>query len=319
MPFLSSTDAWYTGYGSYYYSYYYPYYGSYYYYYYYPYYGYSYYGSSYYCRVCPSCCRPPSLPDLNVSCRAYPSQVEAGRSVTFYASVSGGRGYLRYSWTGDCVGSSRTCRTSFSQPGNYTVTVNVTSSKGQSGTATCSVEVIPQRCRCYGWRYWRNLGCGQNGCLPTQMAQQRTRFCWPRGCDIETETRCVDSYKCVPESSPSGTLSVNSTQVYLGETVILTVEGEDQNGLYSLGAYYNGRWHNQYVGRAVSTSRTWYIRERAPGVYRYCGRVVGYMANGYSWNKETVPTSPDCIEVEVLCPPCEGPGCPENNVSSTSS
>ena len=122
-----------------------------------------------------------------------------------------------------------------------------------------------------------------------------------------------------PEDPPSGTLSVNSTQVYLGETIILTVEGEDQNGLYSLGAYYNGRWHNQYVGRAVSTSRTWYIRERAPGVYRYCGRIVGYMANGYSWNRETVPTSPDCIEVEVLCPPCEGPGCPENNVSSTSS
>ncbi len=113
----------------------------------------------------------------------------------------------------------------------------------------------------------------------------------------------------------SGTISANRTTVGPGESVIITVNGEDADGLVSLELFYKGRWHIQRVS-GISNSVTWAITENGPGVYRYCGKVESRSANflpdgyriSYS-NLEYTNTVPNCIDVEVSISFYPSPSC----------
>jgi len=91
---------------------------------------------------------------------------------------------------------------------------------------------------------------------------------------------------------------VSSTNVYVNDPIIITITGQDIDGLTSLSARYGGYWHTVYVS-GTSASRTWTIRESYPGTYAYCGRVSGYQGAYWVSGKDTVYTSPDCIQVQV--------------------
>lgn len=102
-------------------------------------------------------------------------------------------------------------------------------------------------------------------------------------------------------SPASGTLSVSSTSVNVGDQITITITGYDNDGLYSLQAEYQGRWYEQKVYSTVATTKTWTVTEQSPAIYKYCGMVVGYNPESgiLSRGKEYVKTVPNCINVNV--------------------
>ncbi|MBU1045637.1 hypothetical protein KJ616_00760 [Patescibacteria group bacterium] len=99
------------------------------------------------------------------------------------------------------------------------------------------------------------------------------------------------------ENDPvSGTLSASAIQVNIGETIVLTVTGKDNDGLQNLWAYYQGSWHNKPVqGEAADTTFT--FSESKAGTYVYKGYIYGSQPTGV---KETAWTTPQEVRVEVL-------------------
>jgi len=99
----------------------------------------------------------------------------------------------------------------------------------------------------------------------------------------------------------SGTLSVSPRQVRVGESITISITGQDNNDLIRFEVYYQGRWHRQDVS-GISATKTWTINEGSPATYRYRGKVVG-KSSDYSWawwEKESAFTSPEYIDVVVL-------------------
>jgi len=96
--------------------------------------------------------------------------------------------------------------------------------------------------------------------------------------------------------APSGILSVDEKEVRYGTPVTITITGRDDDGLVALKAYYHGMWDTAYV-TAISTARSWRVLEEAPGIYEYCGQVVGRTLLG---KYEYSATTPSCIKVTVL-------------------
>ncbi len=208
----------------------------------------------------------PQLVPLTVSCVANPSQVSINYPVTFEPVVSGGTGFYTYSWSGDCNASSITCLRSFSQPGFRTAVLTVTSGD-QTKLANCSVSVS-------GY-----YNCGDNNQDPN---------CYNyAGLDLNYLT--------------AGDLYASSTSARVGEPFTITISGRDNNGLYSLRLYYKRNWHSEnFSGTNITTAtRSWEIIENSPGLYRYCGEVVGYKGEYNYTGRETIDTSPACIEVNV--------------------
>jgi hypothetical protein len=95
--------------------------------------------------------------NLSVSCYIYPSYVSTGQEVVFYANLYGGSGNYSYSWSGDCSGSNRECRTTFQSSGSKTATVSVTSNS-QMSSAVCSLNVGARD----GWYSNSYLACYDN-------------------------------------------------------------------------------------------------------------------------------------------------------------
>lgn len=99
------------------------------------------------------------------------------------------------------------------------------------------------------------------------------------------------------ENDPvSGTLSSPVTQVNVGETIVLTVTGKDNDGLQNLWAYYQGKWHNKPV-QGVTATTTFSFSESKPGTYTYKGYIYGSQPTGI---KETSWTTPQTVTVTVV-------------------
>jgi hypothetical protein len=107
------------------------------------------------------------------------------------------------------------------------------------------------------------------------------------------------------EDPVSGTMSVSSTSVEVGEAITISITGQDDNNLISLSLYHHGQWHEVPVS-GISATRTWTLTESSPGTYRYNGWVSGNIESGipdwYLWmtkNEEGAYTSPAYVEVLV--------------------
>jgi len=107
-------------------------------------------------------------------------------------------------------------------------------------------------------------------------------------------------YDCmipIQENDPvSGTLSVNKTQFVVGETIELTVTGQDNDGLSYLWAHYQGAWHKDYADGTEFISK-FTFSESKPGTYVYKGYVYGKEPGGL---KETAWTEPQSVTVTVV-------------------
>ena len=106
-------------------------------------------------------------------------------------------------------------------------------------------------------------------------------------------------YDCViptQENDPvSGTLSMNKTQFIVGETIELTVTGQDKDGLGYLWAHYQGAWHKDYADGTEFISK-FTFSESKPGTYVYKGYVYGKEPDG---SKEGDWTEPKTVKVVV--------------------
>ncbi|MBU4023178.1 hypothetical protein KJ591_02335, partial [Patescibacteria group bacterium] len=91
----------------------------------------------------------------------------------------------------------------------------------------------------------------------------------------------------------SGTLSVNKTEFNIGETIKLTMTGQDDNGLEYLWAYYQGAWH-QDSADGISYTKTWTFSESKSGTYTYRGYVYGKDLDG---NRERISTNSVTVTV----------------------
>ena len=72
------------------------------------------------------------------------------------------------------------------------IIVQTYSSEIPEETTKPTIPTTTPVCSCGLWSDWNNIGCGESPCSPGQMKQARTRTCTPSGCDIESESRCVD-------------------------------------------------------------------------------------------------------------------------------
>jgi len=101
--------------------------------------------------------------------------------------------------------------------------------------------------------------------------------------------------KTVFADYPTGNLSVENDTVKLGKPIKITIDGYDKEGLIGFKLFHHGTWSIVYVN-AISTSRNFSLFEDYPGIYKYCGQVIGKTLSG---NYEFAPTSPNCVTVTV--------------------
>lgn len=64
-----------------------------------------------------------------------------------------------------------------------------------------ALYTITPSCTCTEWEPWQKGECNQGGCVD-QRVEVRTRDCSPRGCDIESQTRCLEDPVCKPKPEP---------------------------------------------------------------------------------------------------------------------
>ncbi|MFA7385548.1 MAG: hypothetical protein WCZ99_01220 [Candidatus Paceibacterota bacterium] len=94
-------------------------------------------------------------------------------------------------------------------------------------------------------------------------------------------------------ASAKGTLNVSPLSVFVNDIITITVEGEDNGGLVSVGAHFKGFWNVKNVS-GTNAKEVWQIEESVPGTYKYCAFVKGKSQSG------SVETSPYCMDVVVL-------------------
>jgi len=68
-------------------------------------------------------------------------------------------------------------------------------------------------CECESWGEWKDLGCGKGNCKENEMLRERERICFPRGCQIERETQCVESVSCVQIGERIGEFAREKTKI----------------------------------------------------------------------------------------------------------
>ena len=98
------------------------------------------------------------------------------------------------------------------------------------------------------------------------------------------------------EDIVSGTLSVNKTQVKVGEEIHLTVSGQDEQGMLYVYAYYRGKWNLATCPNSTTCSDEFIFYETQPGTYIYRGSLRGKTLSG---STEDRYTNPETVVVTV--------------------
>ncbi len=129
-----------------------------------------------------------------------------------------------------------------------------------------------------------------------------------------TDSQCVcKDGKCViekiiqpsAEDPVSGTLSVDKTTAKVRESITLTVNAKDNQGVSGVHAFYQGRWHWQGCNWATTCTKTFTFSESTAGTYTYSGYVHGRKVDGFL---EGAYTTPRFVEVKITAVPT---ACPE--------
>ena len=97
------------------------------------------------------------------------------------------------------------------------------------------------------------------------------------------------------EDPASGTLSINKTTVSTGETISLTVTGQDDQGIIYIWAHYRNAWHRYVCPHAIgapatSCTHVFTFSEPSAGIYTYHGYVSGRDTTDHSDAGYTTPS-----------------------------
>src|SRR3989344_5893935 len=175
--------------------------------------------------------------NLQVECNVTPNPATSNDQVTFGAVVTGGAAPYSYVWTGNCNSYTQNCTRSFGTQGNYSTTVQVTSTDGQVVNKICSVQVGQQcvanatkRCAANNSVYWYD-SCGNQGTFVQQCENNQS-------CSNGT---CVDNQTALSASCTASPASVNTNQ-----TITFTANAQGGTGNYTF------MWSGACVGSAQS-------------------------------------------------------------------
>jgi len=94
------------------------------------------------------------------------------------------------------AGSAGTATANFS--GVDIIGEGVSISSASAGGNYTLISPPAPTCSCTTWSSWLSETCGGGGCISTQRLQTRTRTCTPAGCDIESESQCIEDASCLP-------------------------------------------------------------------------------------------------------------------------
>ncbi|MEA3254622.1 MAG: C1 family peptidase [Candidatus Altiarchaeota archaeon] len=95
------------------------------------------------------------------------------------------------------------------------------------------------------------------------------------------------------DNIPYGSFTVSPGAPVVGETISITVTGNDDVDVKDIAAGYDGTWHfHDCLGTQTSCTHTWTITESSAGTYQYCGYVRDNADQGNY-------ASPGCIDVQV--------------------
>ena len=79
--------------------------------------------------------------------------------------------------------------------------VSISSASLAGNYTLISPSVTVPSCSCTDWSSWQSGDCDQANCSSNQRLQFRTRTCSPKGCNIETENKCVEDSTCLVEET----------------------------------------------------------------------------------------------------------------------
>ena len=191
------------------------------------------------------------------------------------------------------------------QTANFSVSAT-DSDTGGSGLATCYYHVYDSVA---GWtKSWATRTCnssftvtvGSSADCRTQGSNTCTVYAFAQDGAGNTSSSDIRSFS-TDTTPPTGTLSVSPTTVTTGQTITITVTGNDNVDVNQLQALYGGSWHTQFCdGIQTSCTRTWTTSESTAGSYSYCGNVYDSAFNG-AW------TTPNCVTVTVTAPDTTSP------------
>ena len=111
-----------------------------------------------------------------------------------------------------------------------------------------------------------------------------------------SRSNCKIPIEDIREDKASGTLRVSSRRVSPGDTIRLTITGQDDNGVEYLWAHYHDEWHKVRV-TGTNASHTFTFIENEEGAYFYMGYVSGKTV---SRGRDASWTSPKTIAVAVV-------------------
>jgi len=92
----------------------------------------------------------------------------------------------------------------------------------------------------------------------------------------------------------TGTITASASQVEVGESFKITVQGSDSDGLWGVGYLFN----NTPVWEKGAASKTWTLSETTPGSYTFYGMVAGRVAG--TTTDQSAWTSPKSVTVTVV-------------------
>ena len=96
------------------------------------------------------------------------------------------------------AGSARMATANFTRIDIIGEGVSISSAFSGGSYTLISPISPPPPCNCTEWSDWQLGDCEVRGCSPIQRLQTRTRTCTPSGCDIESESQCIEDSTCLP-------------------------------------------------------------------------------------------------------------------------
>jgi len=160
----------------------------------------------------------------------------------------------------------------------------------------------PQSCGtdgCFGTTY-RDYHCSSGTCsYSNQTCSTQCFYCGDNVCNSdcnENTSNCSqDCGSDENEDLPTGNLFANKTYTCEGETVRITINAQDDQGIEKLSLYYSGSWHNQSCSYNINCTKTWNVSNGNQGYYNYTGKIYGKKIDG---SQEQVYSNPSVITIQ---------------------
>ena len=203
-----------------------------------------------------------------------PTYLVLGETVTYTANVSGGTPPYTFEWSSDGLISQNGSTAVY---GNFIpfithkIILTVIDSKGISTNAIVQVSVLE---------------------IPPEQSSTSSILNKLAASLISLSKNLTAALTQPAEDLPTGTLSITPSEVNLGESFKITVTGQDDQGMKSVGLSYQGNWHAESCNNQTTCTKTFIVTETKAGTYVYGTYLEGTTTSGGS---EWATTNPQTV------------------------